>query len=278
MLEQKNYDREFEKLKANVKKILGFNTFQYKDTYLKRRFNSRLRAHHLDSYPVYLELLLKDKTEQEQLRRDLTINVTEFFRDNSMYITFRDEIIPDIVQKKQGKIRIWSAGSSDGKEAYSIAILAIEVLGKYDVSDRLEIIGTDIDSDILQKAVDGIYESRPDLPQTNIEEQMKFIQNPEKYFDIDDNMYAAKQCIKQLVDFQHHDLISSSKKKDFDVIFCRNVVIYFNRELQEILYKDFYNALNQGGYFIMGKTETLIGESRDLFVPFDSKEKIFIKK
>lgn len=274
----REFDKDLENLKKNVKNLIGFNTFQYKDTYLARRFDARCRAYHLDNYHAYWELLKKDEAEQEKLRKDLTINVTEFFRDNTVYSIFKDEVFPDMIKKKQGKIRVWSAGSSDGKEAYSIATIAIQLLGEQKAHSKVEIIGTDIDKDCLQRATNGIYQSRPGIVQTDMEKQMRFITQPERYFNIENNAYSVKPSIKQLVNFQYHDLISGLKKKNFDIIFCRNVVIYFNRELQTILYKDFYDALNSGGYFIMGKTETLIGDSRELFVPYNPKERVFIKE
>jgi chemotaxis protein methyltransferase CheR len=165
-------DREFKELKKGVKNLLGFNTFQYKDTYLGRRFNSRLRAYHIDNYHAYWEILKNDKLEQERLLKDLTINVTEFFRDNPVYEVFKDEILPDVIKKKQGKIRIWSAGSSDGKEAYSIAMIAINALGEQQALKKIEIIGTDIDKDCLQSATTGIYESRPGVIQTDVQKQL----------------------------------------------------------------------------------------------------------
>ena len=87
----------------------------------------------------------------------------------------------------------------------------------------------------------------------------------------------VKPYLKEIVKFQYHDLISDVKKKDFNIIFCRNVSIYFTREQHELLYKDFYNALNPDGYFIMGKTETLGINSRNLFTPYNLKERIFLK-
>ena len=275
---EKKYDRDFKNLKKNVKDLLGFNTFQYKDTYLGRRFDTRLRAHHIDTYNAYWDLLRKDEAEQKKLLNDLTINVTEFFRDNSVYALFKNEVLPNVIKQTDGKIRIWSAGSSDGKEAYSIAMLAVEALGENCARSKVEIIATDVDRACLQKATNGVYETRPGLTQTDIEKQMRFIGHPAKYFDIEGNTYTAKPCLKQLVSFQYHDLISGLKKKNFDIIFCRNVVIYFNRELQEVLCMDYYNALNPGGYFVMGKTETLIGEARDCFKSYTSRERIFIKE
>ncbi len=268
---------EFELLKKQVYALLGFNTLQYKDSYLKRRFNARLRMLHLSDYQAYLEVLKRDKEEQERLLRDLTINVTEFFRDNTVYRVFQEEVLPKILNQKPGRIHIWSAGCSDGKEAYSIAMIAVKQLGEEEASKRIDILATDIDKECIQKGICGVYESRPGITQTDIEKQLLFIGTPHRFFDIQDNIYKVKPSIRRLVKFQYHDLISGPKKKGFDIIFCRNVVIYFKKELQERLFMDYYNALNPGGFFIMGKTETLVGKARELFIPYNSKERVFIK-
>ena len=123
---EREFKPGFEHLKKNVKELLDFNTFQYKDTYLGRRFDSRLRFYHIDTYEEYWQILRKDIQEQETLRKELTINVTEFFRDNSVWRIIKEDIVPNIIKNKQGKIRVWSAGSSDGKEAYSIAMIFLK--------------------------------------------------------------------------------------------------------------------------------------------------------
>jgi chemotaxis protein methyltransferase CheR len=278
MPQELGMDGELEQLKYNVKELLNFNTFQYKDTYLGRRFSSRLRALHLDTYHDYWELLKNDKIEQDKLLQELTINVTEFFRDAPVWEVLTTDVVPTLLREKQGKIHIWSAGSSDGKEAYSIAMILAELIGEQTLRNRVEIIGTDIDRDCLNHATGGMYHSRPGLIQTDMKKQLSFIKNPEKYFDITGDMFQVKNTIKPSVSFQYHDLISGPKKHNFDIIFCRNVVIYFTRQLQEVLYKDFYDALNPGGFFIMGKTETLVGNTRDMFIPYNLKERIFRKK
>jgi len=276
---EKKYPKDFYDLKTNIKRLLDFNTEQYKNSYLCRRFDSRLRVYHLDTYDEYWQMLKKDKKEQEVLLKELTINVTEFFRDNTVYQVFREQVIPQVVEnKKYGKIKVWSAGCSDGKEAYSIAMIFSEFFKNQNVKDKVEIHGSDIDHECLNTATNGIYVSKPGIPQIDVERQISFLNNAKKYFDIEGNIFKVKPELKQLTNFRYHDLISGPKKKGFDIIFCRNVVIYFARELQTILYKDFYDALNPGGFFIMGKTETLIGPARDLFEPFNTKERIFIKK
>lgn len=276
VIEKRTYPPDFEELKKGVKRILGFNTDQYKDTYLGRRFNARLRAYNLDSYHEYWNLLRNNEKEQDRLLNDLTINVTEFFRDQSVYQFLQQNLFPEISTKKD-KLRIWSAGSSDGKEAYSIAMLFIELIGEQEARSRVDIVATDIDQNCLNNARVGTYFSRKGISQTDITKQLSFLKKPEYFFDIVEDNYQIKPFVKNMVSFQYHDLISGPKKHNFDIIFCRNVVIYFSRSLQEVLYIDFYNALNSGGFFVMGKTETLVGEARNKFQPYNSRERVFQK-
>jgi len=276
MIQHRTYPPDFEELKKGVKRLLGFNTDQYKNTYLGRRFNARLRAYNLDSYHQYWKLLKDNTAEQERLLNDLTINVTEFFRDQSMYHFVHENVLPAIDQQKQ-KVRIWSAGSSDGKEAYSIAMLFLELLGEQKAKSKVSIVATDIDNACLQRARVGDYFSRKGISQSDVSKQLSFLKKPEQFFDIAEDHYQIKPTVKNMVSFQYHDLISGPKKRNFDIIFCRNVVIYFSRELQEVLYMDFYNALNSGGFFVMGKTETLVGEARTKFQAYNSRERVFQK-
>ena len=232
-MEQKTYPNDFYELKRGVKQLLDFNTGQYKDTYLGRRFNARMRAYNLTTYQEYWEYLKKSIDEQHRLRDDLTINVTEFFRDNSVYDELQKNILPALISEKE-KIRIWSAGSSDGKEAYSLAILMTKLLGEQQVRQRVSILGSDIDRASLEHARAAAYQSRSGVTQTDVQKQLKFLQNPASYFDIQDDMYYVKPAIKTLVTFENYDLISGRKKHNFDLILCRNVVIYFNLSLIHI--------------------------------------------
>ncbi|RLF58843.1 MAG: protein-glutamate O-methyltransferase CheR [Thermoplasmata archaeon] len=275
-MEEHIYPKDFHDLKKGIKQLIGFNTGQYKNAYLGRRFNARMRSYNVDTYHAYWEILKKDHQEQQRLRDDLTINVTEFFRDTSAYEFIQKDVLPTLSSEKE-KIRIWSAGSSDGKEAYSIAMMWVNLLGIKNAQERISIIGSDIDRESLEQAKRGEYIVKPGITQTDITKQLDFIKKPEYYFNIQDNVYSIKPEVKQIVKFENHDLISGEKKTNFDMVLCRNVVIYFNRELQEVLYNDFYNALNLNGFFVMGKTETLIGESRNLFDSYNTRERIFKK-
>ncbi|MDY6965002.1 MAG: protein-glutamate O-methyltransferase CheR [Halobacteriota archaeon] len=265
-------DFAFEAVKKRIFEVRGLDTRQYKDSYIKRRLAVRMRANSVKSYSDYLRVLRSGEEEFNPLMNALTINVTEFFRNPETYKA-TDKVLHQIVSEKEDRgrrlLRIWSAGCSSGEEPYSIAILLNEILNNEIDSFTISIYATDLDPVILDRAKDGIYKSEH---LKNVSQVMV-----DKYFTNKDGNYIVKDNLKRLIKFKKHDLISGNKFKSIDMILCRNVVIYFSRELQERLYMDFYNALNYGGYFIMGKTESLVGESLRKFKPINKSERVYRK-
>lgn len=263
----------FELLKKKIKDDRGFNCENYKETSLRRRISLRMRATHTDSYEAYLEYLKKNESEYGPLMKALTVNFTEFFRDPGMYDFLRDEIMPDVVRRKreQGRkiIRVWSAGCSSGEEPYSVAILIKEFLGA-DIDDFIvNIRASDIDDVCINIAKAGEYE---ELVFKNMSPSLFA-----KYFERAGDKYQVKEEIKNLVKFEKHDLISGERKKYFDVILCRNVFIYFSRDTQLGIFEMFYDALNSGGYLIIGKTETMHEAMSRKFDMVSLSERIFKK-
>jgi chemotaxis protein methyltransferase CheR len=268
----KNEDEYYEMLKSLIQKNLGFNSNQYKDSHFKRRIDVRLRATNTKNYKEYVELLQSDRNEYPELMETLTVNVTNFFRNPEVYDIVEKEILPAIIKSKTGglrSIRIWSAGCSIGVEAYSIAMLLNYLLGKDFTKYNIKITGTDIDKESLLKAQNGIYSDA----------EMKDVRPIflKKYFTHEDGKYIISDELKKITQFKKQDLISGPKMTGFDAVFCRNVTIYFQKELQEQLYMKFYDALGKDGFFVMGKTETLIGPSKDKFNSYNSKERIYRK-
>ncbi|NJD76802.1 MAG: protein-glutamate O-methyltransferase CheR [Candidatus Methanoperedens sp.] len=266
-------EKEFVELKAIIKKKIGFNCDQYKQAHLKRRLAVRLRANQSGSYKEYMDILMRNEAELQKLKDTLTVNVTELFRNPETYEVFSKTVLPELVKSKgdDKTIKIWSAGCSNGEEPYSIAILVREFLGGLTKRYSISIIGTDIDEDSLKKAQNGIFQLKQ-LEKINKERLDKFFTRK------DDGNFQISEDLRRLLKFRHHDMISGPRMFGFDVIFCRNVTIYFEQELQEKLYLNFYNALNKGGYFVMGKTETLVGPAGDLFEPVDVRERIYQKR
>lgn len=265
-------DQDYLKLKSLIKRNLGFNSEQYKDSHFKRRIDVRMRATGSKDFGEYVQYLNTYKDEYTYLMDTLTVNVTNFFRNSETYEVVEKEVLPAIIRSKSTglrNIRIWSAGCSIGVEAYSIAILLRKILGSNFFRYNIQITGTDIDNEILKKAEEAAY---TEIEMKEVPEDIRV-----KYFDYDGGSYHLKDEIKKVVKFRRNDLISGEKLSGFDAIFCRNVTIYFEKHLQEKLYMDFYNGLNKGGFFVMGKTETLIGPSKDMFRTFNSRERIYQK-
>lgn len=266
-------DTDFIMLQRLIKKNLGFNSEQYKESHFKRRVEVRMRLKNAKDYRDYLNILNKNPAEYTALVDALTVNVTNFFRNPETYEAIEKEVLPAIIKERSNKpikiIRIWSAGCSIGVEAYSIAIMLHKLLKHNFSKYHISIIGTDIDKASLLKARLGVY----------TETEMKGIDSKilEQYFKVNDGRYHIIDDLKKITTFKQNDLISGTKLSGFDAIFCRNVTIYFKKELQEKLYMNFYKSLNDGGYFVMGKTETLVGPAKDVFKPFNTKERIYSK-
>ncbi len=264
-------EKEFAELKTIIKKKIDFNCDEYKQAHLKRRLAVRLRANHSKSYKEYATTLLYDEEEPLKLKEALTVNVTELFRNPETFETFSVTVLPELIKEKgeDRTIRVWSAGCANGEEPYSIAIMLLEFLRNQAKRYNISIIGTDIDDDSLKLAQFGTYKSKQ-LEKISRERLDRFfIKMGDCYQVIDD--------VRNIVLFRHHDMISDPLLYGFDIIFCRNVTIYFDQKLQEKLYMKFYDALNEGGYFLMGKTETLIGPASRLFKYVDLKERIYQK-
>jgi chemotaxis protein methyltransferase CheR len=266
-------DKDFITLKKKIFHSTSLDLGQYKDSYLQRRFGVRMRVCGSKTYSDYCSFLDSNKKEYDQLLDDLTINVTQFFRDSIVFKAMEEEVLPlliyDKIKHNKNDITIWSAGCSSGEEPYSIAIMLRELLGEEMDNFQVKIIGSDIDDFSLEAAAAGKY-----LPRqvTNVKKEYL-----EKYFTLEGENYQISQDIMDMVDFRKIDLIASKPPSKFDCIFCRNVVIYFTRDMQEHLYMKFFDSLNLGGYFVMGNTETLVGEASHLLTTFKSRERIYQK-
>ncbi|HEY0152259.1 MAG TPA: protein-glutamate O-methyltransferase CheR [Longimicrobium sp.] len=261
-------DEELELLKRKIERDRGFNCQFYKDKCLRRRIAVRMRARGERTFAEYGSLLDRDPGEYDLLLDTLTINVTKFFRNMETWTAVEQQVAPHLFAG-HGPVRVWSAGSASGEEAYTVSILLREWAernGRTADLARLRITGTDIDRRSLEAAERGVY---PDLSLVETPEEVRrrwFSAGPPYRIDA-----AAKQGVR----FVHRDLISGPPEAEQSLIFCRNVVIYFDREIQERLFKRFHDALVPGGFLVMGKVETLIGEARTLFRSVNNRERIF---
>jgi chemotaxis protein methyltransferase CheR len=265
--------QNFESLKKAIKENLDFDSSIYSDNFLKRRIEVRLRFLGINTYLNYMTFLKANKSECDKLKKELTIHTTNFYRDSSMYNFLTTKLIPDLViQKKKtnsNSIKVWSAGSSTGEEAISIAICFCEALGNNLGDFRIKIMGTDYDKNTVERANLALYD------------EIQFSEMPlnlrDKYFSKINDQYSPLPLVKNLVSYSFGDILSPDKPKGIDVVFCRNTVIYFDLESKSRRYVQIYDMLPEGGFFIMGKTEILQGKARDLFKIYSNDERIYQK-
>jgi chemotaxis methyl-accepting protein methylase len=261
-------DEGLEKLKRKIEKDRGFNCQFYKEKCLRRRIAVRMRARGQHSFAEYGQLLDRDPAEYDHLLDTLTINVTKFFRNLETWQAVEQHVLPTLFEGR-GPVKVWSAGSASGEEAYTCSILMREWLEKErrtGEAPRIQITGTDIDRRSLDAARKGEY---PELSMAETPGRVL-----ERWFS-PGPPFVLRPEARQGVGFERRDLISGEPLGGQHLIFCRNVVIYFDRDIQERLFKRFYDSLAPGGFLVMGKVETLIGEARLLFRPVNNRERIF---
>lgn len=264
-------EEALEVLKLKIQQDRGFNCRFYKDKCLRRRLAVRMRARGEESYAEYARLLDSDPTEYDLLLDALTINVTKFFRNLEMWEALTAEVLPSLFARPGPEQRIWSAGCASGEEAYSVSIALHEYArraGGTADPRRFHITGTDIDRRSLDAARRAEYTDLS-LVETPADLRERWF-SPGPPFRLD-------ELARSNVGFLWKDLISGEPEQEQSLILCRNVIIYFDREIQEELFQRFYDALLPGGYLVLGKVETLLGSTRPLFRSVSSRERIFMK-
>ncbi|MDY6892689.1 MAG: protein-glutamate O-methyltransferase CheR [Chloroflexota bacterium] len=240
-------DKEYSQLKTTILKLIDIDLEGYKSHQMRRRlegFIARSKEPNVDSYCKMLEINGDSLTK---LRDFLTINVSEFFRDKEQFDVLSTHILPDLLRRSR-RLNIWSAGCSHGAEPYSVAIL----LNELTPNQKHRILATDIDNVVLTKARAGGPYTQSDIK--NVKHHIIT-----KYFTESDAGYKVADWLKQKVEFKQHNLFKDPFETGFDMIICRNVVIYFSDEFKNKLYQGFYNSLKGNGIFFSGGTETLLG-------------------
>jgi chemotaxis protein methyltransferase CheR len=255
-------ERYFEALKGYVQWRGGLDCHGYKTNYLKRRLAVRMRATNQMTYQEYFELLRRDSEEYDRLLDRLTINVSHFYRDPEVFEAVGRLVIPSLQKKRT--VRIWSAGCANGEEPYSSSILFSEKR----TTGRNVILATDLDVACLARAQAGVYKenSLQEIP----------AELRQKYFTQSPAGWAVSPTVKSAVTFARHDFTGEMPPGPFDLIVCRNVLIYFNRQLQVRLLREFHRLLSPEGFLVLGKTEVLLAECRVLYQAVDPSERIYL--
>jgi chemotaxis protein methyltransferase CheR len=265
-------DAQFLELTAKIARERDFRCGSYKEKCLRRRIAVRMRARGAHSYADYAKILDGDNVEWDKLMDALTINVTKLFRNWETYSLLADSIVPALWAAHHDQVKVWSAGCSSGEEPYSLAALfyrAGEKSGRTATPQRARILGTDIDKRSLDSARAALFEEEAfaDTPK----------EYRERYFTPG---YPASPlpAIKSLVALERRDLLlEEAPPGGFHMIVCRNVLIYFDRESQEMLFQRYHDALLPGGILVLGKVETLLGNIRNKFAAIEARERIYRK-
>jgi chemotaxis protein methyltransferase CheR len=260
-------------LLEGVHQHYGFDFRQYARASLRRRLWRRVYAEGLATISGLQERVLHDQAAMERLLLDLSINVTSMFRDPGFFASFRQNVVPSL--RTYPFLRIWNAGCSTGEETYSLAILLREV-GLY---DRTRIYATDINEAVLVSAAEGIY---PLAKMKEFTENYLAAGGSRSFSDYYRAAYGGAQLDRSLAEnvvFAAHNLVSDRSFNEFHVIVCRNVMIYFDRTLQQQVHGLFVDSLVPFGVLALGRKETLAHSARAAdFDVVDELERIYRKR
>ncbi len=274
-------DPAYASLRRLVWSRLGVDLAHYKNKCVERRLGVRLRARHCATLGEYLEHLSKDEAEIQRFLSALTINVTEFFRNPAAFERIREVCFPPMfapgapdsapceTRRRREPVRIWSVGCASGEEPYSLAIILKEWEGDHPQArrQRAEILGTDIDTAMIVLAREGRYDEAR-LREVSSERR-------ERWFRKEEDGWRMTPEIRAMVRLERADAFRQAPDKPQDLIICRNVLIYFTREQQQILFESFHRVLRPGGYLVLGKAEILIPAARKIFEAICPRERIY---
>jgi chemotaxis protein methyltransferase CheR len=242
----------------------------YSKAHLKRRLKYRLKMANLESFSQMQHKVLYDRSFFETLLLDLSINVTEMFRDPNFYLAIRKEVIPRI--KNLPFIKVWHAGCSTGEEVYSMAILLKEE-GLY---DKVQIYATDFNTLVLEKAKEAIYPIELIKEYTVNYQKAGGLNSFADYYSAKYDSVILEPSLKERIVFADHNLVTDGVFGEMNIILCRNVLIYFTKKLQTRVVKLFLESLSPSGFLCLGSKESLqFSEHSDRFETIMDKEKIY---
>jgi chemotaxis protein methyltransferase CheR len=263
---------EMELLLEGIHRRYGFDFREYAPASLKRRLWRRIRLEGLESVSGLQERVLHDPAVMEQLLLDLSVNVTAMFRDPTFYVAFREKVVPAL--RTYPFARLWVAGCSTGEEVYSLAIL----LEEEGLRERARIYATDINEAVLERARGGVFP---------LEKMQEYTRNyiraggkrafSEYYMAAYDGAQFQRSLAENVV-FAQHNLVSDRSFNEFHVIVCRNVMIYFDRPLQDRVHELFYESLATFGTLALGHKESIrFSQHEDCYQELDPLEKLYRK-
>ncbi len=250
--------------------VEGLDFSNYRPSTIARRIERRVKINYLEGLDEYIHFLRSDSTELRLLHGELLIGVTKFFRDDATFQYFETVIVPRIIEEAKADpvIRVWVAGCSTGQEAYSIAICFLDAFERLEISKELKVFATDVDREAIDKAALGLYKS-------NIKDEIP-AERLNKYFIKKDNGYEVKSKIRRSIIFSHHNVVKDPPFTKVHLVTCRNLLIYFQPNLQAKAISLFHFGLRNSGYLFLGKSEAL-GDLSNEFNVINGGHKVFQK-
>ena len=253
---------DYEQFIEGIKRKTGIDLALYKEAQMKRRLTSLYEKKGFSSFVQFLSALEKDRDLMNEFLDRMTINVSEFYRNGKRWEVLQNKIFPKLLATNK-RLKIWSAACSTGEEPYSLAM----VLSHHVPLSQIGILATDLDENVIQKAKLGLY------PERSLAEVPKDVQT--KYFQKEGQFYKVNEEIKRTVTFKKHNLLKDPYESNFDLIVCRNVMIYFTEEAKDKIYGNFSKSLRSGGILFVGSTEQIFNPAR---YGFEVEDTFFYRK
>ncbi|MCT2537385.1 protein-glutamate O-methyltransferase CheR [Aquibacillus koreensis] len=248
---------DYQDFTISIKKMTSIDLSLYKEVQMKRRLTSLREKRGYQDFSSYFKAISKDNLLMDEFLDKVTINVSEFYRNASRWSVLDTKVLPDLL-KKNKKLKIWSAACSTGEEPYTIAM----VLNQHVPLSNIEILATDIDDNVIDRAKKGVYGER------SLQEVPQDIKK--KYFTQEGSLYKIDPKIKNCITFKKHNLLADPYPTGYDLIVCRNVLIYFTEEAKKEIYTNFSKSLNPQGVLFVGSTEQIFNPDRYNFRVLDT--------
>lgn len=262
----------FKRLRKEVSNLIGVDYQNYSKSHLRRRFHARMRVIDKPTFSGYNSYIKNSEEEVEKLRKLLTVNVTRFKRDEEVWKILKKEVIPKLIEQKSSgiikKLKFWSAGCATGEEPYSLAMTYLKNKPSSDI--KCSITATDLDHEALSFARNGEY---PDKSLKNVTMSEK-----KEYFNKVEDGYEVKNSLKELVNFKRKDIFKTKFSHRFDLILCRNLMIYFNNEAKTQLMERLVESLNKDGFLVIGMSENLREHAKSQVETNNLKRRVFVKR
>jgi chemotaxis protein methyltransferase CheR len=242
-------DEDFARFIVNIKRSTSIDLSQYKENQMRRRLTTLRSKYGYATFADYFSALTIDARLRNEFLDRMTINVSEFWRNPNRWQVLKDKFLPQMI-KESSRLNIWSAACSTGEEPYTLGM----ILDSLDVLDRTTLTATDLDDGVLAKAKEGIY----------LERSLRDVPNEykSKYFIAADGAFKITDRLKKAVKYQKQNLLLDQFGDKYDLIVCRNVMIYFTEEAKHSLYGKFARALKPGGLLFVGSTEQIFSPAQ----------------